>query len=82
MKLEAATCRTCGYTWLKGQDGSHSCSGHLSARVRELQDGIRRIIEVRLDGYTDNQYGKGELRALLSSRGKLCLLKSKVKTSS
>ena len=35
--------------------------------IQYLEDGIREVIEVRLKFASDKQYGKGELKALLSS---------------
>jgi hypothetical protein len=30
---ELCTCCTCGYEWRTGQDGSHSCSKYLKAKL-------------------------------------------------
>lgn len=37
-----AQCGTCGYTWPRGQDGSHSCVGYLHADLQEAKKDAER----------------------------------------
>jgi hypothetical protein len=37
-------------------------------KIKQLEDGIKSIIDNRLNNYTDKQYGKGELKALLPKK--------------
>jgi hypothetical protein len=37
MSDEKCVCPTCGFEWVRGQDGSHLCSTVLCARVKELE---------------------------------------------
>lgn len=38
-----STCWDCGATWLKGQDGSHSCVSRLKAAARDLFEDRQRL---------------------------------------
>lgn len=38
----------------------------LQGEIDRLRGGIQHWLDVRMAGYTDKQYGKGELRALLN----------------
>ena len=40
----------------------------LKKRIKELENGITDIVDNRLKGYSDKQYGKGELKELLKKK--------------
>lgn len=50
---ETHTCPNCGYVWRHGQDGSHSCTLRLVARVAELEAQLSAPIKDDLDGLLD-----------------------------
>jgi len=37
------TCTTCGYTWPRGRDGSHSCAEGLSNQINALKAEIKTL---------------------------------------
>ena len=38
---EMCTCCTCGYMWMDGTNGRHSCATHLQIRIDELMEYIQ-----------------------------------------
>lgn len=40
---DKSKCRTCGYEWNTGQDGSHSCSEVLNKEIVELKIQVKEI---------------------------------------
>lgn len=51
-------CCTCGYEWVAGQDGSHSCSRQMAGTIARLtaerDDLVRAKRTLERAGYTDN----------------------------
>lgn len=53
---ERCSCCTCGYTWVKGQYGGHSCADQLLARVAELEaerDRFQRSAQVNWNEFSE-----------------------------
>jgi hypothetical protein len=53
---ERCSCCTCGYTWVKGQHGGHSCADQLLARIAELEaerDRFQRSAQVNWNEFSE-----------------------------
>lgn len=46
MSDNKSTCLSCGYEWLTGTDGSHSCSSEMSKTIETLKGELKLKIEV------------------------------------
>lgn len=67
--LKLSTCCTCGYSWLTGQDGSHSCSNYLLQKIKRLEHDWKlenRIIELLIVGGFVKREKAEEARQLLT----------------
>jgi hypothetical protein len=48
MEVDMCTCATCGYAWVRGRDGSHSCAEHLLKTVAEQKLTIETLEKARM----------------------------------
>ena len=70
-KGEMCTCCSCGYSWLWGTDGSHSCAKELRRTLeRERAEHIERAIRVAADSISPLATRKD---VALAPRGTVCL---------
>ena len=44
--IELAVCCTCGHSWQKGRDGSHSCTAALLKRIDDLDKKLDQAIDL------------------------------------
>ena len=66
---EISTCATCGYSWQTGANGDHSCTEHLSARIKKLEREWtleNRILELLIVGGFVKREKVEEARQLLA----------------
>lgn len=64
-----STCFTCGYSWLTGEDGSHSCDHYLLQKIKSLERDWKlenRIIELLIVGGFVKREKAEEARQLLT----------------
>lgn len=64
-----STCCTCGYSWLAGKDGSHSCAEYLLQKIKRLERDWKlenRIIELLIVGGFVKREKAEEARQLLA----------------
>jgi len=53
-KFEKFPCYTCGYKWVKGAHGGHSCSKLLLQRINRLQSMLRGRLDLIKCGIAHN----------------------------
>lgn len=67
-KKERSECATCGYGWVTGTNGDHSCAELLGRRVKRLQRDVLteiRVIELLIAGGFVDREKVAEARRLL-----------------
>jgi hypothetical protein len=54
--MSKSKCCTCGYEWLSGRDGSHSCTAELKKTIVGLENKYVEVIIHATGGRVNNPY--------------------------